>query len=167
MRKFLRSKIAFSRLLRLFLCVSLASASGVAVAQGGNQGTLQGVVTDLSGAVVSDAKVTIVNSTRGTSYTGTTNKSGTFTFPVVSTGFYEVMIEHAGFSKVEQKHVEVTVGGKVELPVVLQVGSNQAVVEVIGEPVVDTVRTNVAESVNERQVANLPVLEETFWTLRF
>ncbi|RZU40738.1 TonB-dependent receptor [Edaphobacter modestus] len=160
MRKFIKNRIAFSRLLRLFLCVSLAS--GVAVAQGGNQGALQGIVTDPSGAVVSDATITIVNPTRGTSYTGTTNKSGTFTFPVVPTGFYDVMIEHAGFSKVEQKHVEVTVGGKVELPVMLQVGANQTVVEVIGVPVVDTVRTNVAESVNERQVANLPVLGRNF-----
>jgi len=142
--------------------MTLAGVSGVAIAQGGNQGTLQGLVTDPSGAVVPNATVTIVNPSHGTSYTGTTTKSGTFTFPVVPIGFYDVTIEHAGFATVQRKAVDIEVGSKVDLSVALSVSGTQTVVEVVGAPVVDTVRTNVAESVNERAVANLPVNGRNF-----
>src|SRR5882757_150714 len=162
MRTSFRNNFPGSRLLRSILCMTLAGVSGVAIAQGGNQGTLQGLVTDPSGAVVPNATVTIVNPSHGTSYTGTTTKSGTFTFPVVPIGFYDVTIEHAGFATVQRKAVDIEVGSKVDLSVALSVSGTQTVVEVVGAPVVDTVRTNVAESVNERAVANLPVNGRNF-----
>ncbi|WP_419806214.1 carboxypeptidase regulatory-like domain-containing protein [Terriglobus sp.] len=132
-------------------------------AQGGNQGTLQGTVIDASGALLPDAVVTVMNPARGTSVSVHTSDRGTFTLPALPVGFYNVTIEHAGFGTVERRNVDVEVGNRVDLPVTLPVAASAAVVEVTtGAPVVDIARTNVAESVNERAVANLPVLGRNF-----
>lgn len=162
MRTFLGNNPLNTRFFRTALWAAVAGVSGLGLGQGGNQGTLQGVVTDPSGAVVGDATVTIVNPARSTSYSSKTGGNGTFTFPVVSVGFYDVTVEHVGFATVQRKSVDIEVGSKVDLPVALQVGSEQTVVEVIGAPVVDVARTNVAESVNQRSVENLPVNGRNF-----
>lgn len=148
---------------RLFTSALLAVTAPFGLAQGGNQGALQGTVTDPSGAVVPDAIITITNASRGTSFSVRTTGSGTFILPVLPVGFYNVKIEHAGFSTAERTAVDVEVGNRVDLPVTLSIAGDQTVIEIsTGAPVVDTTRTNVAESVNERSVEALPVLGRNF-----
>ena len=58
------------------------------LSQGGNQGTVEGFVVDPSGAVVTAATATLNDAAKGIQLTSTTDKSGRFSFPLVSSGTY-------------------------------------------------------------------------------
>src|SRR6266481_5225352 len=58
-----------------------------------DQGTILGIVTDASGALVSGAKVTVVNSQRGVTRTTTSNSDGEYTAAKVPIGSYEITAE--------------------------------------------------------------------------
>src|SRR3954451_23379249 len=72
-------------------------------------GSFSGNVTDSSGSVVPNAKVTITDLGKGVTYNTVTNESGNYTQGHLIVGIYEIRIEAAGFSPYTQKnaHVEV------------------------------------------------------------
>jgi hypothetical protein len=61
-------------------------------------GTLAGVVSDPTGAVVPGAKVNVVNSATGTTYNGTTTSIGLFRFEDVALGEYNITVTATGQS---------------------------------------------------------------------
>ncbi|MCU1226434.1 MAG: hypothetical protein JWQ42_4527 [Edaphobacter sp.] len=133
------------------------------LSQGGNQGVVEGFVTDASGAAITAATATLSDAAKGTLLTSETDKAGRFIFPVVPSGIYTLKIEQQGFATSEAKNVIVTVGAKISLTVQLTVASANQQVDVNTEiPVVDTARTTVAETVNARAVAELPVNGRNF-----
>src|SRR6516162_3445741 len=67
--------------------------------QAGTLGTMTGVVTDSTGAVVPDATVTIKDKATNSTQTQTTNTAGRYTFVNLRPGDYEVTITKAGFAK--------------------------------------------------------------------
>jgi hypothetical protein len=86
--------------LRLFCIFSILTVliAGVAWAQVVN-GTLLGTVTDASGAVVANARVTALEQNTGISHVAETNESGNYVFPDMPPGTYTVTVELAGFKK--------------------------------------------------------------------
>ncbi|MEO7028450.1 MAG: carboxypeptidase regulatory-like domain-containing protein [Acidobacteriaceae bacterium] len=150
--------------IRLWILVAFIGIVAVPVhAQGGNQGVVEGFVTDASGAVVAGASVVITDTAKGTQFTDSTDRAGRFVFAVVPSGTYSLKVQQQGFATSETANVIVTVGAKISLPVVLGVGASTQHVEVNADvPVVDTVRTTVAESVNARAVSELPVNGRNF-----
>src|ERR1700694_2771264 len=86
--------------LRLICVVFLLAllAASMAFSQAVNA-TLLGTVTDASGGVVPNAKVTITETNTGVSRVAQTNESGNYTFPDLSPGNYTVAIEQSGFKK--------------------------------------------------------------------
>ena len=133
------------------------------LAQGGNQGIIEGFVVDSSEAVIPNAAVTITDAARGTQYTTATDNGGRFIFPILPSGTYSVKIAAPGFAASVTNNVIVTVGAKIDLSVTLSVESaTQQITVNTDVPVVDTTRTTVAESVNARQVAELPINGRNF-----
>src|SRR5437667_12155938 len=61
------------------------------------RGTIGGTVTDSSGAVVPNAKVTVTNESTNTRINLTTNETGSFTAPSLAVGLYTVRVEREGF----------------------------------------------------------------------
>src|SRR5260370_37260491 len=133
------------------------------LSQGGNRGTVEGFVTDASGAAFAAASVTLGDAAKGTQLTSMTDSAGSFVFPVVPSGSYTLRVEQQGFAANETQNVIVTVGAKISLTIPLRIASATEQVEVNTEvPVVDTTRTTVSESVNARAVAELPVNGRNF-----
>src|SRR5438105_11446479 len=92
-------------------------------------GSIQGTITDPSGAVVSGARVTIRNRATEQTITTTTNSAGTYTSGALIPGDYVVRIEGSGFKTVEipvTVQVNVTSAGNGKLTV----GESTQVVEV-------------------------------------
>jgi len=149
---------------RLWILVCLIGLGVLPVlSQGGNRGTVEGFVTDPSGAAVAAASVTLGDAAKGTQLTSTTDSAGRFVFPVVPSGSYTLRVEQQGFAANETQNVIVTVGAKISLSIALRIASATEQVEVNTEvPVVDTTRTTVSESVNARAVAELPVNGRNF-----
>src|SRR5205809_6143878 len=69
--------------------------------------TLLGTVTDVTGAVIANAKVIITEVNTGVSHSGQTNDSGNYTFSDMPPGRYEVTVEQSGFKKESRRDVNV------------------------------------------------------------
>src|SRR5271165_5982635 len=124
----------------------------------GASGRILGRVSDPTGAVLSGAKVTLINEATNVSRNGLTNDSGDFSFVEVVPGTYTIQYELTGFKKNVQKGVIVDVNQVVTLNSTLQIGGSQETVEVTSEaPQVDTTSTQLGAVINDRSVNELPL----------
>jgi hypothetical protein len=124
----------------------------------GASGRILGRVADPTGAVLSGAKVTLLNEATGISRDAVTNDSGDYNFVEVAPGTYTVQFELTGFKKNVQKSVIVDVNQVVTLNSTLQIGGSQETVEVTSEaPQVDTTSTQLGAVINDRSVNELPL----------
>jgi hypothetical protein len=133
------------------ICATLMSAQSTG-------GRILGRVSDSSGAVLANVKVTATNEATGVSADTTTSGNGDYGFPQVSVGTYRIEFDLAGFKKSVQKGVNVDLNQVVTLNSVLQIGQTKEVVEVTSEaPLVDTTSTQLGSIMNSAQVSNLPL----------
>ena len=150
--------IATFALLFLLLVHSIPAYSQLAGA------TLSGLVTDESGAVVSNAKVTIKNGANGTIREVDTNADGLYSAPNLLPGDYEVRVMATGFETMIQKDLTLTVGAEKALNFSLKVGGVTQTVEVTAiSSSVDTLSSSVSATVEQKTVVELP-LNGRDWT---
>ena len=122
------------------------------------EGTIDGTVTDPSGAAVTGAKVTVQNTGTGFSVEETTDTIGYYRAPHLSPGVYEVRVEKSGFKAGVVKGVSVTVGVTTRTDVALQLGSMSESVTVSAvTPLVQTEEARLANTLTTLEVANLPL----------
>jgi len=128
-------------------------------------GSIQGSVTDPSGAVVSGAKVTISEKSKGVSSVRTSDSKGSYTSGSLIPGVYSVRVEAPGF-KTTEVPVTVQVDNTANANVKLEVGQTSQVVEVEASSVqVNTEQPTVQGVITENQIANLPVNGRNFLDL--
>jgi len=119
--------------------------------------TLEGRVTDTTGAVVAGGTVTAVNSQTGFKRSATTSANGDYQMALLPVGEYTVSAEYRGFKK-QAKRVVLQIGTNAAVDFVLALGEVQQQVEVQAlSEVVEPTRTMVSEVIEERQIADLPV----------
>jgi hypothetical protein len=162
--RFLNS-IRRCRFLAAFLVVVLA-ISGVTTGQTTiSTGSIQGTVSDPSGAVVSGAKVSIRNMGTNQVSQTTTTSSGTFASGALIPGQYTVRIEAKGFHTVELP-VVVTVNTTTAANAKLTVGESTQVIEVQGTALsVNTEQATVQGVLTSQQIENLPINGRNFLDL--
>src|SRR5690242_3214511 len=73
-----------------------------------SRGAISGRVADPTGAVVPGATVQAVNVDTNVVLQTTSNESGNYQIPFVVPGNYKVVVEHAGFKKLERPNVRVS-----------------------------------------------------------
>src|SRR6202140_4803233 len=143
------------------LLMSTVSFAQTTVAQGSIQGTL----TDPSGAGVNGAKITITNKATNQVSTVTSSSSGTYNSGGLIPGDYEVRVEAAGFKTTQQTvivQVAVTSSGNIKL----EVGQGSTVVEVQGSAVtVNTEQATVQGVLTADQIDKMPVDGRNFLDL--
>ena len=125
--------ILFFALLCLFLLMRFdlpvfaqAPAGGQA---GGSGGTLSGVVTDPSGAVIAKASVRLTDAS-GASFDSTTNKEGIYEFKGLAPGKYTLKAVAKGFALFTQEDVEITSGQVKQLNINLAIQIEEQKVQV-------------------------------------
>src|ERR1700686_4115519 len=94
---------------RNFLLCFAVLIIAVASASGQNVGSVQGTITDPTGAGVLGATVTLTDLANGVSRTGTSSESGEFSFVQVNPGKYKVEISKDGFKAHVEQNVTVLV----------------------------------------------------------
>jgi len=128
-------------------------------------GSIQGIVVDQTGAVVSGAKVRITRVATGQVVNVTTTTAGAYTSGALTPGDYLVHVEAKGFKTAEvplNVQVGVTTAGSVRLPV----GETSQVVEVqAGEIQVNTEQVTVQGVLTSQQIENLPINGRNFLDL--
>jgi hypothetical protein len=137
---------------------SLALASS-AFAQGqAINATLEGTVTDESGAVLPGVTVTVTNTDTGDIRVVITNESGLYRAPLLQLGAYRVTAELTGFKKFEQTGIRLSAGQVAVVDVKLGVGNVSEVVAVTADtPVVDLGKIEQGRTLNEREIKTLPL----------
>jgi len=131
-------------------------------------GSIEGLITDQSKAVVSGATVSVTSTTTGQTITVTTNEEGFFSVRSLQPGIYNIRVEQKGFSNATAENVVVQVNQVARADVALKIGSPTETVMVdIGstEQQVDTTRQTVDGVITGRQITALPLNTRNFLDL--
>jgi hypothetical protein len=128
-------------------------------------GALRGSVTDVSGAVVTGAKVTATMAATGASYSAATGNDGEYRFLILPPGDYEVKFEKEAFGVDLVKGVRVTVGETVTLDQRLRISPAREVLEVNARASsVERERSHQANTLEREPIENLPIDRRDFLT---
>src|SRR5580700_2475408 len=124
----------------------------------GTGGRILGRVSDSSGAVLAEVKITLTNEATGVSSDTQTNDSGEYGFPQVPVGTYTLSFDLTGFKTNVRKGVLVELNQIVTLNSTLQIGETKETVEVTSAaPIVDTTSTQLGSVMDSHQVSKLPL----------
>jgi outer membrane receptor protein involved in Fe transport len=143
----------------LGLVVILAALSVTAFAQSqATTGNIEGRVLDPNGAAIPNATITATSQQTGLVKTTTTDDEGTYRLILLPPGTYNVRTTAQGFAPTDSNGVIVTVGSKTPLEVTVTINGVTNQVDISGEaPVVETTRTSVSSTINQRAIENLPI----------
>jgi hypothetical protein len=134
--------------------------SATASAQGGGAsvtGTIQGRVTDASGAVLPGVAVTASSPSMIGTQMQVTNENGLYRFPAVPPGAYSLTYELPGFTTAKRDAIQVALGFTANINVELALASLQETLTVTGEsPVIDTSATSVQQNFRLEQLNSIP-----------
>jgi outer membrane receptor protein involved in Fe transport len=140
------------------LLMSFALFAGSAFAQTTTTGSIEGVVTDSTGAAVPGITVTATRQ-GGRSITATTNEDGSFRFPNVEPGQYTVSVEaEKGFAKFEQANVPVNLSKTSTMAIQLRPqGATETVTVTAGAGAgIDVTQNTTGTNVSTEQFSNFP-----------
>ena len=148
------------RLLFAFVlsCATLLLGGGPAFAQV-NSATLSGVVTDPQGLAVRGTKISVTSAATGSERSAVVDDNGHYSILGLIPGEYRVRVEGgSNFAPYENTSVTVTVGAETILNIPLTLGTQTQIVSVTTESApIETTRTESAQTVDERQINNLPI----------
>src|SRR5712671_2544145 len=146
-------KLAFSPLmLTLLILVFAATAFAQTTA------SIQGTVSDQSGAAIVAAKVTVKNTALGIERTARTSSSGSYEVPALPPGTYSVQVQIAGFETQLAKDLVLQVSQNSVQNFGLKVASTSEVVTVEATaPAIETTTMTVGQTINQRTVQEIPL----------
>jgi len=146
------------RHMRVFIGFSaVLFISGISFAQVDRSG-LTGTITDVSGGLLPQAHITVVESATGLRRETISNASGSYSVPELPVGIYTVTIEHQGFKKVEFVDVQQVIGRTRTLDAALPVSGIEERVEVSpGSELLDRNTSAVTGLIEREQADELPL----------
>jgi outer membrane receptor protein involved in Fe transport len=138
--------------------LAVSVGSGNVFAQATASGTIQGTVTDKTGAAVSGAQVVAKSKATDSTRTTTTADTGYYRFELLPVGIYTVTVSKTGFAVVAET-IEILIGQTATVNVELKTGSMSEVIEVTSEaPVLDLAKTDVSQNITPKEVEELPMV---------
>jgi hypothetical protein len=139
---------------RVFAVLALLSACASAQQY---LGTISGMITDPTGAVITGAQVAAQNTSTHFVSSATTNQDGIFAIPFLTPGTYSLTVTAQGFRPETRTGVELTAGTTQRTDVSLKVGNQNEQVVVTAETAqVDTSTANLGTTLQSKQVTDLP-----------
>lgn len=128
-----------------------------------DEGSINGTITDATGAVVPNAAVTLLNTDVGLSLKGTADAKGAYAFSPVRIGHYSISVTAPGFAKTTQQNVTVNVSQNLQVNVQLKLGAATETVDVTtAPPLLQTADASVGQVVTEKSVNDLPLNGRNF-----
>jgi hypothetical protein len=139
----------------VLLALALASASIT--------GSISGLVTDKSGAVVSGASVVATDTTTGVKTTQKTDAKGFYNLPTLAVGTYDLEITQVGFKTYRQTGLVIDANSALRADASLQVGSINEKIEISTEAAqVETQSTQMGEVIEGTKMASMPLNGRNF-----
>ncbi len=138
----------------LLLLLALPLPGGAQVANG----SITGILTDSTGAIVPNAHVTLTKTDTGLTVQAQTNDAGIYNFSSLQTGPYKIQVTQPGFKKAETT-IQLGVGQTTQIDLALQVGSSDETVNIEASGLADLEVNDatISYTVGARQVSDLPL----------
>lgn len=157
----MRQASCFRRMAAVFQFLAFAAfflIPSMAGAQIAGTGSVQGTVSDSTGAVVPGAAVTLTDNATQVKHTATTDKQGLFSFPNINIGTYTLTVADQGFKTYTQQNIILEVGSSLGLNVTMTVGSTTEEVNVSATGLaLQTEDPSFKQTIDERTVTELPL----------
>ncbi len=154
----------FLKVLVMASCV-LASSHLAFAQQSVDYASVSGRVSDASGAVLKGAQIVARHTDTNVTGTTLTDDEGRFRFPYLKVGPYEITVTQQGF-KADVRQLTLTLGAAFELRVSLAVGGVDTSVSVTANTtVLEAARSQIAGTVSQSEVQNLPLNGRNFLEL--
>jgi hypothetical protein len=156
------------RIRQLTLTVLACTLASIAPAIFGQTitGSITGTVSDASGAVVSGAKVTAVNTGTGVTSDTVANGSGIYKLPFLQIGQYKVTAEAPGFSPQTYGPFNLEVSQEAKVDIKLVVGSaTQSVVVTEVAPILNTENAATGDTITAAAATEAPINSRNFSSL--
>ncbi len=139
----------------LFLVIAL---SAVSIHPQGSTSRITGLVSDINGAIISDATVTAKNEATAATQSQNTTDAGLFAFTYLQAGTYTVVVEKSGFKTFQKTGNVLTVGAPLVVDVTMEVGQPSEIVQVTGEyERLETTSAMLGGVVDRRAIEQLPL----------
>lgn len=127
--------------------------------------SVSGRVLDPSGAVVRGAAVEARQTDTNVKTATESDNEGRFRLPYLRPGGYEIMVRQAGFSDAIRS-LTVSAGSAFEVPIALTVSASKEAITVQSDAaMIDAARTQIAGTVSQTEVSNLPLSGRSFLDL--
>lgn len=141
--------------MRLVLLLLVVATCAVAQT---STGTVTGLVSDISGARITGAGVRLTNAETGVMQTTVTSEQGEYTFPLLSSGRYRLLVERQGFQSQSFTEVTVELGRATRLDASLKLGAVSEVVEVTGAtPLLESETSTLGQFIENKTIADMPL----------
>ena len=128
--------------------------------------SISGTVVDPTGAVVAGATVTVQNSDAGQHQKGTTGDNGSFSFPALAPGHYQLRIDASGFKPYLQTGMDLGASAARKVDVALELKSEATTVEVSADSVqIDISTTQMGETIAANKMTSVPLNGRSFTDL--
>jgi Carboxypeptidase regulatory-like domain len=158
---FRKSFFALSLLLLLILLPSCGLAQL-------DRGSITGIVTDPSGAVVQNARVSVTGLSTGVTQELTTDKDGAYTARLLNPDQYKVTAEDTGFQEVLVSNITVGINQVVRVDLTLRVGASNETVQASATPSALATETSSLGTIEtEQRITELPLNGRNFIQLAY
>ena len=149
---------AVIRCAAVFFCAALLLHATMAVSQVAGTGSIQGVVTDASGAVIPHATVALNNASTKDMQTTKTDGSGIYVFPDIAIGNYSIKVSSGGFQTFTESNIVLEVGSSISINVKMVVGSESQNVEVRAEGLaLQTEDPSYKQTIDSTEITEMPL----------
>ena len=147
------------RIPRTFLLLSVVLLfASLVYGQGVATGDLHVTVKDPQGNLVTNATVVVRDEAKGIERPAASNGSGEYSAQALPPTSYTVTVTASGFASATAPAVVITVGSVEELPITLGVaGGKESITVNAAAELIETSRTGVVDTVNQRSIENLPI----------
>jgi hypothetical protein len=144
------------RFLAIWILLVLCSAR-ILLGQA-DQGTITGIVQDPSGAVISNASVTLTNTDLNQVLKSTTDGSGVYVFSPIKIGSYRITASAQGFETTIQKDLHLNIQQRLNVTLTLNPGAASETVTVTTDaPMMQTQETSVGQTMDAETINDVPL----------
>ncbi len=162
-----RFRASFATILAFSLCLGLGAIS--AWSQASNVGAVTVTVLDPTAASVPAANLELKDLGTNDIRRAQTTAAGTYTFPNLHFGNYQLSVSAQGFQNQVFESVQVQTGRSTSITATLQIGGTSQTVTVAATeaPLLETDSSAMASTIDTKQVVNLPVSGRSVMSLSF
>jgi hypothetical protein len=149
-----------------FFCFLVLLFASTTQAQTTGSGSIQGIVTDPSGALIAKASVKLVETSTQVSLETKTSSGGTYAFPNINVGTYTLTVTAPGFETYTSTGNVLEVGSSIAINAQMTVGSTDVKVEVHAEGVaLQTEDPSFKQTVDATELTEMPLNGRTLTSL--